>query len=125
MAELYGGTHYALYAQVALWDHGDPNSYPEWFTGEEPAVVGERGVAVATAEDADVAVRVLEAEAPAGSPVAEGTISVGDEGLDVGNLVAADVAHVEWPGGRTGVRVYTDGAPDEVASVTFVLERLD
>ena len=55
---LYSSKVYALYAQVALFDAESEKAYPEWETGTEAAVLGLRGVVVATASDTEVEVIV-------------------------------------------------------------------
>lgn len=122
MTVLYRATHYALYGQVALWDAEAADSYPEIITGDEPVTFGERGVVVSTAPDIDVEVVILRGEEHPGRSIGAGTITVGQAGLDIGNLVAADVAHLDVPPGALGLRIYTDTPPDETSAVTIVFD---
>jgi hypothetical protein len=119
---LYAGSVYALHAQVALLDAEGEDSYPEWKTGTEEAVLGPRGIAVATAGDTEIEIVVCsDKENVSGIPCISGMILVGYRGLLVGNVAAANLVRIPWPPGRTSVDVYTDGI-GEVTRVTFVLE---
>jgi len=120
---LYTGSVYALYAQVALFDAEGEDSYPEWKTGTEEAVLGPRGIAVATAGDTEIEVVVSSGqENVSGMLCISGEIQVGHGGLVVGNVVAANLVQIPWPSGKTSVDVYTNGIGQEVTRVTFVLE---
>lgn len=121
MTELYRASHYALYAQVAIWDAEETDSYPDDIA-DAPVTFGARGVVVATAPDVDVELVIFRDEEPEGSPVGTGSIRVGGAGLDVGNLVAADVGHLDWPAGELRMRVYTDAPPDEASLVKILFE---
>jgi hypothetical protein len=120
---LYTGSVYALHAQVALFDAEGEDSYPEWETGTEDAVLGPRGIAVATAGDTEIEVVVCsDKKNLSGILCISGEISVGNQGLIVGNVVAANLAQIPWPPGKTSVDVYTNGVGEEVTRVAFVLE---
>jgi hypothetical protein len=121
--ELHRGRYFALHAQVNLADRAPDADYPQWETGEEPAVFNERGVTVATAEDADVEIVVLEGPAdPGGRRILETEIRL-EDALVVGNAEADDLDEVPWPPGRTRVEVYVNAPANEVDKVTFVLTR--
>jgi hypothetical protein len=124
MEELHRGSVFTLHAQVGLYDLEDPDSYPQWDGRAAPAIIGEKGVAVATAEAIFAEVAVLSGDQdPAGILCISGTISVGHEGLEVGNVPASTLALVSWPAGNTSVRVFVNSEdPREVNSVTFVLQ---
>jgi hypothetical protein len=120
---LFTGRVYALYAQVALLDAEDKNSYPQWQTGDEHAVVGSKGIVVATAPDLEIEVVVKKKEAiePDGLLCTTGQIEVGKQGLIVGNIVSADFAHLPWPSGKATVDVYVNGLGEQATRVVFAL----
>lgn len=120
---LYSGSVYALYAQVALFDAEGEDSYPEWETGTENAVLGPRGIAVATAGDTEIEVVVCSDKGDHnGIFCISGEILVGNQGLVVGNVVSANLVQIPWPPGKTCVDVYTNGIGEETICVTFVLK---
>src|SRR4051812_22009337 len=102
MEEIYRGRHLPAYAQIVLVDAEDPASLPEWPTGEEAAVLGPKGLAVATAPttgDTLVEVRIYRGPGdPGGSLCLAGAITVGARGLRVGEPVA-DYIDLPWPPG--------------------------
>jgi hypothetical protein len=123
---LYSGKVYALHAQVALFDAEDADSYPQWKTGTEDAVLGPKGVAVATASDTEIEVTVYKGKRASDEILCiSGEIQVGDQGLVVGNIVSGDFAQLAWPPGQTSVDVYTNGRGEEVTRVVFVVESLE
>ncbi len=128
MTVLYSGNIYIQYNQVALIDEEDTDSYPQWETGTESAVSGEKGIAVATAPTLDtIEVVVLTGESrPDGMRLCHSTeIEVGRHGLIIGNIVTDDIEHLDWPKGRSKVDVYTNGnRQEEVTQVVFVIEYL-
>jgi hypothetical protein len=123
MEEIYGGKILAMYAQVALFDAEDGESYPQWETGDERVILGPKGIAVATAPDARIDVRAYSGDGnPGGNKILSAVIQVGNRGLLVGNVAAADITELPWPAGETSIDVYVTGLPDRVDSVMFVLE---
>ncbi len=126
MQEIYKGKHLVQYSQVALFDAEDVDSYPQFETGEEPAILGDKGVAVATVNDTDVEITVYKGTAESGLVhILSGEIQVGNEGLIVGNETTADTAQVSYPPGKTSVSVYVNSQkPNEVTTVVFTLNSL-
>lgn len=124
---LYSGKVFSLYAQIAIFDaeHGD--SYPEWGTGAEGFVVGDRGIAVAVVPDEDIQVQVLvgdEGRKP-DRLLTSATIQAGGQGLIVGNILSCSFAQLWWPSGQSRVSVYANGSSvDDVTDIVFVLEHL-
>ncbi len=115
----------ALYGQVALIDAEDPNSYPQWETGEEALVFGPKGVAVAAKIDQLIEITLLQQAAPSvGVLYGSGDILVGDRGLVIGNEVASTTKIVPWPAGRTNVKVFGNAPAGSATEITFVLGSL-
>ncbi len=129
MQQLYRGQHSVQYSQIALFDAEDTESYPQFETGEEPAVLGEKGVVVTTANDTDVEVVLYQGKAdstPDEFHILSGEIQVGSQGLIVGNETTADTAQVSYPSGKASVSVYVNAEnPTEVTNVSFVLNSLE
>ncbi len=122
MQQILEGKFFALYSQIALIDAEDPDAYPEWKTGEENAVLGPKGVVIATQGDIKVDVIVYRGLGnPGGTLCSSGKILVGGQGLIVGNEVAADTARLEWPSGKTAIMVYVDKLL-QANHVSFCLE---
>ena len=114
----------ALYSQIGLIDAEDDESYPQWDTGKEQVAFGQKGVAVAALGDTKVEVTVYEGNgSPGGTLCSSGTILVGQQGLIVGNEIAADTAVFDWPPGRTTVTIYVDVLP-QPKRIDFVLQSL-
>lgn len=128
MKQLYRGRHLIHYGQVALWDREDRTSYP---LPEGPMPWrGPKGLVVPALSDAEIDLTVYEADdeptAPTETPslLVEVEISVGSQGIEVGNVTTAMTAPVPWPAGRARVRAYFAGAsPDAATAVSFVLSR--
>lgn len=58
--------------------------------------------------------------------MAENTITVGDDGLELGNPLDGGPDLLSWPAGPTAIAVWTKAVPDhERRHVAFVLENLD
>ncbi len=129
MQEIYKGRHSVQYSQVALFDAEDTDSYPIFETGEEAAILGAKGVAVATANDREIEIVAYQGKtdpATSGFHILSGEIQVGALGLIVGNEITADTAQISYPSGKTAVSVYVDSqSPSEVTSVVFVLDSLE
>jgi hypothetical protein len=129
MQELYRGQHSVQYSQVALFDAEDVESYPQFQTGQEPAVLGNKGICVATANDTDVEIVIYQGKAELkseGFEILSGEIQVGNQGLIVGNESTADTAQVSYPPGKTSVSAYVNAkVSSEVTSVVFVLDSLE
>jgi hypothetical protein len=122
--QIFEGEFFALYSQIALIDAEDPDSYPQWETGEENAILGPKGVVVATQGDIKVGVVVYNGLGnPGGILCSSGEILVGEQGLFVGNEVASDTAPLEWTSGKTAVMVYVDKLY-QAKQVSFLLENL-
>ena len=129
MYKIYKGQHLVQYSQVALFDAEDSNSYPIFETGEEAAVLGDKGVTVATANDTEIEIVVYQGKmesAPSGFHILSGEIQVGKQGLIIGNETTADTAQISYPSGKAAISVYVDSqSPSEVTSVVFVLDSLE
>lgn len=129
MQKIYKGEHLVQYSQVALFDAEDSNSYPIFETGEEAAILGAKGIAVATANDTEIEIVVYQGKtksAPSEFQILSGDIQVGKQGLIVGNETTADTAKISYPSGKTTVSVYVDSqSPSEVTSVVFVLDCME
>ena len=129
MAEIYRGKHYVLYSQVALYDAEASDSYPEFETGEEAAIIAPKGIAVAAKNDQEAEIIVYQGQVQLNDVsvlVISGEIEVGSKGLIVGNEVTADTAEIVWQAGKTSVTVYTNTKDkDEVTKVVFALRKVD
>jgi hypothetical protein len=123
--ELYKGTIYSLYEQILLLDNETTYDHVRMRTGSESVAFGPYGVVVAAKGDQKIEVIVLQGEGePKHKLCVTGQISVGNKGLLVGNVVAADTATFNWPKGRTLVTVYTNGIDIETTIIYFYLEYL-
>jgi hypothetical protein len=129
MQEIYKGRHSVQYSQVALFDAEDADAYPQFETGEEPALLGEKGVVVTTANDTDVEVVVYQGKSdsnPDEFHILSGEIQVGSQGLIVGNETTADTAQISYPSGKVSVSVYADAQNSaNVTRVSFFLNSLE
>jgi hypothetical protein len=124
MQQIHQKQVFALYAQIALFDAEDQDSYPQWETGTEEVIFGPKGVAVATAGDTYVDVVVYKGQgSPGGRLCGSGEILVGKRGLLVGNVPAADITPLEWSSGKTSISVYVDDLA-QATQVMFLLDNL-
>jgi hypothetical protein len=124
MKEIIRGQFFALYSQIALVDFESSDVYPEWVTGDEPAVMNSKGVAVSALGDSMIEVIVYEGEEKIdGIEVISGVIHVETKGLLVGNEVAGNSVIFPWPAGRTMLRVFAKTLI-EAARITFILQPL-
>jgi hypothetical protein len=116
----------ALNYQIALVDFEDPNSYPQWITGEENAVLGPKGIAVATPSDGDIETIVLWGEGGIiGTELISGIISVGKKGLFVGNEISASYTIISWPTGESYIKGFINiPTGDDIPQVIFVINEL-
>lgn len=116
-----------LNGQVEMSDP-TANEYPQWQTGEEPAVGLPQSIAVATQSDADgkVAVEVwtgdLEGKGVNLRPVYEGEFLLTDDHVLVGNTVVNELHPVPLAPGRHRVKVFTSGAESAPNTVYFLVE---
>lgn len=120
----FKGEVYSLYAQIALVNKQfDPSlEEPEWMTGDELCVIAPAGVYVATANDTQVLVTVQDDLAGVERyMLADGIVEIGNGGLIVGNIVAADTHELNWSPGATRVRVYANSQTGLATRVNFVL----
>lgn len=123
---LFSGKVLSLYSQVALFDAEDKEAYPQWKTGDEIVVFGLHGVAVVTAGDKQVDVRVFKGMVePQHSLCVSGEIEIGEQGVLVGNVPAASVTHLSLSSGKYSVVVYTDKVGPETEQVVFCIDRLN
>ena len=122
MIEILREKFLAHYYQIALVDHEDPEAYPEWETGEEPAIASSKGIVVATPIDGYVETIIMNGEGTVhGVEVFSGTIEVGQAGLCVGNEVSASYQVIPWPAGKTNVIAYLISGVENETSVVFIL----
>lgn len=121
--QVYAGTHRASYAQVALWDAEFRTSYP---TGNELPWFAARGVVVQAANNKDIRILVSLNESrspPEGAPrLPIRLITVGNSGINVGNVPMADTAEIEISPGQYRVDIVQNGAgPSDSTEVHFIL----
>jgi hypothetical protein len=108
-----------LNAQVVLFAAAAAE-FPEWVTGDEPAVATDSAIMVATHEDldGDVTVRVLLDEvAPQGEKVFERTLSLPTPSVRFGSFLSGELAEVLLPSaGEYSAQIYVDdlAAPSAV-----------
>jgi hypothetical protein len=112
------------YAQIALIDPDEPDSYPQWSTGQESVVFGEFGVAVATRpdEEGNVAIEVWTGEVPRTSGLrllAQGSIRASAGHLAVGSVAGADLRVVSVQAGMHRVEVHVRGSASGPDLVVF------
>jgi hypothetical protein len=125
LKELLSGSFYSLYEQILLIDDETIGDHVQMRTGSESVAFGPYGVVVATKGDQKIEVVVFIGNGePDHKLCVTGQISVGNKGLLVGNVVAADTANVNWPRGRTLVTVYTNGISIDTTQVYFCLKYL-
>lgn len=112
----------ALYGQVSLIDAEDVNSYPQWETGEEIAIIGPKGVAVSALIDHQIEVLIYKGQKKdVGIFYFSGSFFVGNFGLLVGNEAAGVQDTILWPKGEVEVEVYANAPNGEATQITFVL----
>ena len=108
----------------------DPKAtdYPQWQTGNEPAVVLPQSIAVATQSDSDgdVAVEVwtnqVEVKGVELRPVYEGEFLLSDDHAVVGNTVGHEFHSIPLSPGRHNVKVFTSGSDGTPKAVYFLIE---
>jgi len=121
--QVYAGTHRASYAQVALWDAEFRTSYP---TGTVLPWFAARGVVVQVANNKDIRIVVSLNESqspPQGAPrLPIRLITVGNSGVNVGNVPMADTARILMNAGQYRVDIMQNGAaPSDSTEVHFIL----
>jgi hypothetical protein len=122
---IFKGNAMAYYGQVMLIDAEDKESYPEWVTGSEIAVLGPKGVAVSVLLDALVEILVVQGDSHfEGILYNSGEIMIGNCGIIVGNEIAAMSYRIAWPSGRTKVNVYANDQAGKATQVIFALEHI-
>jgi hypothetical protein len=125
MSDKYKFVVFSLYAQIALLDTLDPFSYPEWKTGNEKAVISKHGIAIATAGDSNIEIIIKDCEDVSDEnlyPCISSMITIGENGLLVGNIPSGNVNKVSWEAGDIFVKVYTNHiVPSNVTKVVFAL----
>ncbi|UIN30381.1 hypothetical protein [Microbacterium binotii] len=116
-----------LNAQVVLFA-SEGAEFPEWVTGDEPAVATDSAIMVATREDlaGDVTVRVLIDEvASHGERVFEHTLSLPTPVVRFGSFLSGELAEIRLPdaGAYTAqISVDDPAAPSDVHVVLRWLE---
>ena len=116
---------YGLYSQVALFDASTKDSYPQWKTGDENIIFGQRGVVVATATDQPIAVSVCKGKGNLAHILCiSGEIFLGDQGFIVGNIASENKINGTWHSGLYSVTVYTNGVGTNVTKVVFFVDFL-
>lgn len=123
MGELiFTGKILALYGQISLIDAEDISSYPQWETGEEFAVIGPKGIAVAALIDHLIEVSIFKNQKNDDDVLYfSGSFFVGNCGLLIGNEVAGFRETIPWPKGVVEVEVYANAPGGEATQMTFVL----
>lgn len=122
---LFKGKLYSQYYQIGLWDEEAKDSYPLWKTGKEYIVFGIKGVAVATANDHFIDVRIIEGNLfPKYQLCASGEINIGKRGITIGNIVSASIANIKVVKGRYSVTVFTDAIGATTKKVDFFISKL-
>jgi hypothetical protein len=125
MKELLREKFKAHYYQIGLVDVEGPDAYPLWESGEESAVVGPKGIAVATPSDGYVETIILTGKGSVdGVELASCVIDVGHSGLWVGNETSASSKVFAWPVGKTLVTVYMVNEGQDAVKVIFCLALL-
>ncbi len=105
--------------QISMTDVASPNAYPEIFPGEQLVVFGRNGIVVATAWDdngqSEPLVEIMvtglgppELQFEELIPIATGEIEIGDQGVEVGNVIACDLQTIMVPAGRWRVLILAD-----------------
>ena len=112
-------------AQVVLFA-SEGAEFPEWVTGDEPAVATDSAIMVATREDlaGEVTVRVLVDEvAPQGEKVFERTLSLPTPSARFGSFLSGELAEIQLPdAGAYTAQVYVDD-PTAASTVLVLLRR--
>jgi hypothetical protein len=112
------------YAQIEFSDPSAPD-YPQWGTGEEPAVATGTSVAVATRPDVDGDVEIEVWTGPA-QPLSallwEGEIDLAGDDAVVGNTVGNDLHLVQVGRGHHHLQAWGDVSPLP-SRVAFVVNR--
>lgn len=122
MEELLRERFLAHYYQIALADYQGPEAYPQWITGEEEAILGPKGVAVATPTDSYIETIVFRGEEIIdGIELISGVIEVGNAGLFVGNETSASYKILPWPSGKASIKAYLVKPEGIDVQVVFVL----
>jgi hypothetical protein len=107
MKEILRERFLAHYYQIALLDAEGPGSYPEWITGEEAAVIGPKGVIIATPSDKYIETIIITAEKfNEENEIISGEIIIGSRGLLVGNVTSASYRIIPWPPGKIFVKAF-------------------
>ncbi|WP_243226524.1 hypothetical protein [Microbacterium sp. CIAB417] len=101
--------------------------FPEWLTGDEPAVATASAIMVATREgldgDVTVRVRITDDVAPQGEKVFERTLSLPTPSVRFGSFLSGELAEIELPGaGEYTAQVYVDD-PAAASTVLVLLRR--
>ena len=125
MTKLLDTKIYVQYSQLAILDAEDKSSYPQWETGEELIVFGEKGIIVATENDTKVNT-IVSSNFPKtnGNLLGSGIIQVGRKGMLVGNVVTNDLHSIECLSGKTRITIYVDN-PGKAQIVEFVIQPED
>ena len=109
----------------AISQRASPDAYPEWIIGDERAVFGNHGIAIATAEDTNIEVIIRTGEDVSDEnlyPCISSMINIGQEGLLVGNIPSGNINKIPWKSGDISVKVFTsDIVPGNVTKIIFLL----
>lgn len=129
MPEVYRGTLYVTHHSLGLGEaethgytdgeeiFGDPNRHVHFKVREARVITENDDVEVVIYRGRDEKEGIL---------VGAGTIDIGGLGLEVGNFGLSDADQLDWPAGKTAVKVYLNTpVAYEATRVTFVLEPLD
>ncbi len=114
-----------LNAQVVLFA-AEGAEFPEWVTGDEPAVATDSAIMVATRADlaGDVTVRVLiDGVVAQGEKVFEHTLSLPTPSVRFGSFLSGELAEIPLPdAGAHTAQIYVDD-PAAPAVVHVILHR--
>lgn len=124
---VFEGKVFALYSQIALFDAEKKDAYPQWKAGKEIIVFGLSGVVVVTAGDKLIDVVVCKGKVvPQQYALCiSGEIIVGNQGIIIGNVPAANVTQIPMQSGRYSVVIFTDGIGSNTNKVFFYVDYLN
>jgi len=122
MPKIFESKVFALHYQVCLIDKEDHNPYPEWKTGEEQYVFGSKGIAVGLHVERNVTAAVYKDTYGGAKDKYLGNvqISIGEEGILVGNVEVAETHEIPIPKGEYNIDIYVAETANS-ANVDFVI----
>lgn len=125
MTQIHKGMHLTHYGQVTLFNPTSPDAIPQWETGEEAVIFGSDGISVATKNDEEIEIFIFNNanDIPDSyHEIGNGRISVGDSGLQVGEITTNSISDIAYSAGSVNVGVYVNNSTSaDVDSVAFLL----